>query len=117
MPWKVFFAIVFAFLGSISVIKSEPARAEESRTQGIFVSSQGSRLWVETEGNGEPPILLIAGGPRLAHDDFPPYFSRPAAHHRRIYYDSVGRGRSDSASNCSVAREVKDIENLLTSLG
>ena len=117
MPWKVFFAIVFAFLGSISVIKSEPARAEESRTQGIFVSSQGSRLWVETEGKGEPPILLIAGGPGLAHDYFQPYFSRLAAHHRVIYYDAVGRGRSDSASTYSVARDVKDIENLRKSLG
>lgn len=113
MPWKIFFIIACSF----SVIKIEPTRAEKARPQGTFVSSQGSRLWVETEGKGEPPILLIAGGPGLAHDYFQPYFSRLAAHHRVIYYDAVGRGRSDSASAYSVARDVKDIEQLHKSLG
>jgi proline iminopeptidase len=84
--------------------------------QGSFVSVHGAKLWVESEGQGEP-LLLIAGGPGLAHDYFHPYFSRLAAHNRIVYFDAVGRGRSQSAPAYTFRRDVEDVEFLRQALG
>lgn len=85
---------------------------------GRYVAVSGAKLWVESEGQGGP-LVLIAGGPGLAHDYFHPYFSALAATHRVLYYDAFGRGRSDRAAaprEYSLARDVADIEGLRRAL-
>jgi len=85
---------------------------------GSFVAVAGARLWVESEGQGAgSPLVLIAGGPGLAHDYFHPFFSSLAATTRLVYYDAAGRGRSDKLATYSFSRDVEDLEALRQALG
>jgi len=85
---------------------------------GQFVRVNGAKLWVESEGEGDP-VVLIAGGPGCSHAYFHPFFSDLAAHHRVIYFDSLGRGKSDKAKTVSaytLERDVADVEGLRRAL-
>lgn len=57
-----------------------------------------AKIWVESEGQGTP-MILIAGGPGLAHDYFHLYFSELSGKYRLTYFDAFGRGRSDRAAS------------------
>lgn len=85
---------------------------------GDFVAIPGAQLWVEHEGQGAgPPLVLIAGGPGLGHDYFHPFFSRRPGLGRLIYYDAAGRGRSSEGAAYSLGRDVADLEALRRALG
>jgi proline iminopeptidase len=86
--------------------------------KGDFAVVNGSRLWFESEGSGEP-IVLIPGGPGDSHDYFHPYFSALSSSNRVIYYDAFGRGKSDRAKDpreYTVDRDVEDLEGLRKAL-
>lgn len=86
---------------------------------GGYVLVNGVRLWTESEGQGAP-LILIAGGPGLTHDYFHPYFSGLASRCRLIYYDALGRGKSDQAANpaqYTFSRDVADLDGLRKALG
>jgi proline iminopeptidase len=86
---------------------------------GKLISVNGAKLWVESEGRGEP-IVLVSGGPGDSHAVFHPFLSRLADHNRVIYYDAFGTGKSDRAPSSSAyhfARDVEDLEGLRQSLG
>jgi proline iminopeptidase len=86
---------------------------------GRHVEVHGARLWVESEGDGAP-LVLIAGGPGLAHDYFHPYLSALAGTRRLIYFDALGRGKSDPAASPGLytfSRDVEDLEGLRKALG
>jgi hypothetical protein len=68
---------------------------------GRFVMIDGARLWYESEGRGEP-LLLIAGGPGFSHSYFHPYFSALRSSHRVVYYDAYGCGKSERATPARV---------------
>ncbi len=79
----------------------------------------GAKLWYESEGQGEP-LVLISGGPGDSHSIFHPFFSRLADTHRVIYFDAFGVGKSDRARSRSeyrFARDVEDLEGLRKALG
>ena len=93
----------------VSTIKHPP---------GAYVEVNGAKLWYESEGTGEP-LLLIAGGPGAAHY-FHPFFSVLANSYRVICFDSFGRGKSDRARSLReyrFDRDVEDIEGLRRALG
>jgi proline iminopeptidase len=81
---------------------------------------RGHRLWVETEGDG-PPLLLLAGlGPAGSHVIFHPFFAGLASTHRVVYVDLYGRGRSDlpaDLAEITFAGDVADIAELIGVLG
>ena len=86
---------------------------------GDFVRVHDARLWYESEGSGEP-LVLIAGGPGFSHDYFHPFFTPLSSSFRVIYFDAFGRGKSDHAKNpheYSLDRDVEDIEGLRQALG
>jgi proline iminopeptidase len=86
--------------------------------QGDFIVVNGARLWYESEGKGEP-LLLIAGGPGYSHSYFHPFCSELADAYRVIYFDAFGRGKSDRAKSpkeYSFDRDVEDIEALRKAL-
>jgi len=87
--------------------------------QGDYVMVNGAKLWYESEGKGEP-LLLIAGGPGGSHSCFHPYFSALADSYRVIYFDAFGRGKSDHAKSpkeYTFDRDVEDVEGLRKALG
>src|SRR5882724_352316 len=65
---------------------------------GDYVTVNGAKLWYESEGQGEP-LILISGGPGDSHGIFHPFFSRLANQHRVIYFDAFGVGKSDRATS------------------
>jgi proline iminopeptidase len=86
--------------------------------EGKYYDINGSKIWVEAEGNGEP-LLLIPGGPGDAHY-FHPEFSILASTCKVICFDAFGRGKSDRAKDLkeySFNRDVDDIEGLRKALG
>jgi proline iminopeptidase len=75
------------------------------------------RLYVETEGEGEP-LVLINGGPGGTHHSFHPSFSRAARFSQVVYYDQRGCGQSDykKGAGYSVSQAVEDLDKLRAAL-
>jgi proline iminopeptidase len=86
--------------------------------QGAFVSINGANIWYESEGQGDP-IILIAGGPGVSHTYFHPFFSGLADTFRVIYFDAFGSGKSARATSgqqYTFDREVEGVEALRKAL-
>lgn len=86
---------------------------------GQYVRTPQGRIYYEKEGQGSP-VILVAGGPGGSHASFHPWFSRLAAEHTVIYFDNLGRGRSDRLKDpkqYTVERDADDIESLRRALG
>lgn len=102
-----------------AVAVNEPSRPI-AHAPGEHVNIGGTRkLWVESEGSGEP-LVLLAGGPAHSHVVFHPVFSELADSQRVVYYDYHGRGRSgplDAGETATFANDVADVEALRRSLG
>ena len=85
---------------------------------GRLVDLGDTQLWIETEGTGEP-LLLLPGGPASSHLVFHPYFSG-LDDHQVIYVDYRGRGRSalvQDPSEVTFIGDVADIAILIRHLG
>src|ERR1700674_1069000 len=120
--------VLAAFLVTLLVLACSPtgARAQAAapghstvHPQGDYVTVNGARLWYESEGSGEP-LILISGGPGISHDYFHPYFSGLRDSYRIIYFDARGLGKSARAKDrgvYSLARDVEDVEGLRKALG
>ncbi|HZS61688.1 MAG TPA: alpha/beta fold hydrolase [Gemmatimonadaceae bacterium] len=87
-----------------------------NHASGQYVDIPGGRLWVESEGSGEP-LLLLSGGPASSHLTFHPYFSALADQFRVLYLDYRGRGKSTSTGPITFADDVADIEAVRQALG
>jgi proline iminopeptidase len=86
---------------------------------GAYAKVNGIKLWYETEGRGEP-LVLVAGGPGDPHAVFHLFFSRLADRRQVIYFDAFGVGKSDRAKSnreYSFARDVENLEGLRKALG
>ena len=108
--------LILIFLSVKSVAQIKPL--EIKHPEGRYVLINGTQIWYEAEGNGQP-ILLIAGGPGNSHTYFHPWFSELATHFTVIYFDAFGRGKSDRAKNSAeytFQRDVEDIESLRKAL-
>lgn len=111
-------AALLAALTPLAVAIAAPAGAGEGNPAGSLVAVAGTRLWVESEGQGAgAPLVLIAGGPGMAHDYFQPFFAGLAATTRLVYYDAAGRGRSGQAPPYTFTRDVEELEALRQALG
>jgi proline iminopeptidase len=86
---------------------------------GAYAQVNGAKLWYETEGHGEP-LVMVPGGPGDSHSVYHPFFSRLADHNRVIYFDAFGVGKSDRARSpkeYTFHRDVEDLEGLRRVLG
>jgi proline iminopeptidase len=113
---KIFLVLFFLLAAQISAQNSKP---EIKHPEGNFVLINGSKIWYEAEGTGEP-VLLIPGGPGNSHTYFHPWFSDLAKNYKVIYFDAFGRGKSGRAidsAEYTFNRDVEDIELLRKALG
>ena len=86
---------------------------------GAYAAVNGIKLWYESEGRGEP-LVLVPGGPGDPHTVFHLFFSRLADRQRIVYFDEYGVGKSDRArskSDYSFARDVENLDGLRKALG
>ncbi len=98
---------------------SRAAEAQVSKESGAYAWVNGAHLWFQSKGQGDP-VVVIPGGPGDSHVYLTPWFDELAKHHRLIYYDAFGRGKSDRAKDpkeYSFDRDVRDLEGLRKDLG
>ncbi len=112
---SLFILCLFFF---VATLKAQPTTRQLQHPQGDFVLLNGNNIWYESEGSGEP-LILIAGGPGFSHSYFHPYFTALADSYRVIYFDAYGCGKSERAKSAkaySFARAVEDVEELRRTL-
>lgn len=83
-----------------------------------FVDANGLMIYYKTLGRGEP-LLIVHGGPGASHDYFLPYLLPLARHHRLVFIDERGSGRSQKLENPStytVDNMVEDVETVRQAL-
>ncbi|MFC1588287.1 alpha/beta fold hydrolase [Planctomycetota bacterium] len=87
-------------------------------TEKSIVAAGGINFWVETEGEGEP-LILIHGGPGIDHRCFHPHLSMLAECRRLIYYDLRGHYMSSEAPDNRYGPKIdaEDVEGLRIALG
>ncbi|QEM11627.1 alpha/beta fold hydrolase [Mucilaginibacter rubeus] len=113
---KHLYIIIILFL--TATLAKAQVKHVDSWTDGKYVTVNGAKLWVVTVGEGDP-IIFIAGGPGGTHLGLRSFDSLANNHHQLIYFDALGRGKSDSAKNVteySLARDIDDIEGLRVAL-
>jgi proline iminopeptidase len=81
---------------------ADPCVAAESaalldRRDG-FVDACGAIVYYETIGQGRP-LMVLHGGPGAPHGYFLPYLLPLAKHHRLVFMDERGSGRSERLAN------------------
>ncbi|MBV8049590.1 MAG: proline iminopeptidase-family hydrolase [Acidobacteriaceae bacterium] len=84
-----------------------------------FVDTHGVMIYYMSTGKGEP-LMILHGGPGASHDYFLPYLLPLMRHHRMIFIDERGSGRSQKLENPSgytVENMVEDVEAVRQALG
>lgn len=109
--------VAAAGLTAASAAAGTPAAA--IHPPGEMLEVNGTKLWVESHGQGEL-LVLLPGGPAASHVVFHPHFDQLTDQFRVVYYDYRGRGRSGKPSDPSTItfeNDVADLEALRVALG
>lgn len=94
-----------------------PAPAAYPMQEG-YVDANGVLLYYKSFGQG-PPLVVVHGGPGASHDYFLPYLIPLARHHRLVFLDERGSGKSqklEDPSGYTVEAMVEDVEGLRQAL-
>jgi len=92
--------------------------AAESQTpatyplQDGFVDAHGVLIYYQIVGRGSP-LLILHGGPGASHDYFLPYLLPLARHHKLVFIDERGSGKSEKLEDpagYTVENTVEDAE-------
>src|SRR5580700_2132600 len=86
--------------------------------QDGFVDAHGVLIYYQALGEGAP-LLIVHGGPGASHDYFLPYLLPLARHHRLIFIDERGSGKSEKLvdpSGYTVEAMVEDVEAVRVAL-
>jgi proline iminopeptidase len=84
-----------------------------------FVDAHGVFIYYESMGRGTP-LVVVHGGPGASHDYFLPYLLPLARHHRVVYIDERGSGKSgklEDPKGYTVENMVDDVEAVRVALG
>ena len=87
--------------------------------QEQFVDCGGVLIYVKTLGNGEP-LVLLHGGPGATHEYLLPHLLPLARHHRLVFLDERGSGRSqklEDSAGYTVEAMADDVEAVRKALG
>jgi proline iminopeptidase len=101
-------------LALILALAAAPAFADDFVDAG-----EGVRLWYAENGKGSP-VIIIHGGPGMDHLSLAADLAPLEQHHRVIYYDQRGGGRSTLPADpalLTIDHHVQDLEALRLHLG
>jgi proline iminopeptidase len=90
----------------------------DSQTDGKYYTVNGAKLWTLSFGQGDP-LFFIAGGPGGSHYGLRSFDSLSSSN-TLVYYDALGRGKSDTAKvlrEYSIERDIEDLEGLRKAMG
>jgi len=89
----------------------------DSNNDGKYYKINGKQIWVVTFGGGNP-LFLISGGPGMSHISLRDFDSLSTTS-TLIYFDALGRGKSDTAASISeytLDRDIEEVEGLRKAL-
>jgi len=110
LPMKPIFPILPILLLPFTAAHTQTSSAYQ--LQDGFVDAHGVLIYYQTVGQGTP-LLIVHGGPGASHDYFLPYLLPLARHHKLIFIDERGSGKSeklDDPSGYTVESMVEDTE-------
>lgn len=110
------FAVLAFLLLSCTLLSAQSF--PDSQTDGKYYTVNGAKLWTVSFGKGDP-IFFIAGGPGGSHYGLRSFDSLSATN-TLVYFDGLGRGKSDTARTVqeySLARDIEDLEGLRKAMG
>jgi proline-specific peptidase len=123
MKKQLFFAVL---LGLSAVLAGKtPTPAKRGAPQVVlpmqegFVDANGVLIYYKSLGRGSP-LLVVHGGPGASHDYLLPHLLPLARHHRLVFIDERGSGRSpklEDAKLYTVDNMVEDVEAVRRALG
>ena len=97
-----------------------PPSAEPRVTEGL-IEGDGAALFYRMVGTGPDVLVMIHGGPGMDMGYMVPDFAPLAEHHRLLFYDQRGGGRSahlrDDPALYTMAHHVADLEALRRRFG
>ncbi len=100
------------------VVDTAPRAGVFPEEQG-YVDANGVLIWYMTVGQGDP-LVLLHGGPGASHDYLLPGLLPLARHHRLVFIDERGSGRSERLEDAklyTVEAMVEDVEAVREALG
>src|SRR5256885_1785574 len=84
-----------------------------------FVDANGVMIYYRILGRGEP-LLIVHGGPGASHDYFLPYLLPLARHHKLVFIDERGSGRSqklEGPAGYTIEKMAEDVDSVRQALG
>ena len=111
---RTIFSISILFFAINTFAQTFPS----SQDDGKYYTVNGYKLWTVSFGKGDP-LFFIAGGPGGSHYGLRSFDSLSKTN-TLVYYDGLGRGKSDTAKNISeytLARDIEDLEGLRKAMG
>jgi proline iminopeptidase len=98
---------------------AEIAKANVLEVSEQYVDANGVLIYMRSIGHGVP-LMILHGGPGASHDYFLPYLLPLARHHRLVFIDERGSGKSEQledSSKYTVEAMVEDVEAVRKALG
>jgi proline iminopeptidase len=109
-------------LVAMSAIAAGAGAAQAPATYPVqeqYVDANGVLIYTMTIGRGAP-LVIVHGGPGASHDYFLPYLLPLARHHRLVFIDERGSGRSEKLEDVkryTVEAMADDLEAVRVALG
>jgi proline iminopeptidase len=100
------------YLALFPLLAGALAEGAVDRIEQGYVDANGVMIYYEAFGQGTP-LVIVHGGPGASHDYFLPYLTPLARHHRLVFIDERGSGRSsklDDPSGYTVEAMADDLE-------
>ncbi len=91
-----------------------PPRADGGNDEEGYKPINGTRLFYQVMGSGEP-IVIVHGGPGLDHTYFLPQMAQLAKSYKLIFYDQRSSGRSSAdvdSNSMTMDKFVEDLEGI-----
>ena len=107
--------LIFSIFADFAFAQKESDQPALEDAREGFISVEGGKVWYQIVGSVDAvPLLIIHGGPGYPHDYLEP-LAKLAEERPVIFYDQLGCGKSERASDSSLwkmERFVKEVGGL-----